>query len=815
MFYDAPSASAQNVKRLVIVKVDGLSKNFLDKYISAKDKKTGRSYLPWFEEIFYRNGTRLENFYSRGLSLSTPSWVVLDTGQHLQIKGNIEYDRMTERSYDYLGFISYYVNYGLKNQVDMPATEVLDTIKTPLLIDAFPYEKRYQSYQLLQRGTDWGVMANGFLNMFPRQPLLLVDEWTLGFDFLNLTVDQNVRDIVRRIETRPDIDYFDLYSAEFDHVSHLNNSDEARFQSLKKLDYTLGMIWTAIQRSSRANETALIIVSDHGLNSVSTSYSQGFNLVELLQSSEGGGHHVVTKLRPRLEYSVKGLNPYDSPYVNAAKNSPYLKGQADKYPTAKFDLDGNERASLWLRDNRLNILQILLQQLQNAKLSPAVRKAAENEFFRQIELRRAVWQNSFNNWNAELDAMRAQIAQNQEKIARLPKKFSNEEFIKGIDKDARRLQAQTAADIADEKQRREYLRVLANLLELKPQNFNAKKIKAADFIPENSLGEINSIYHSTNYVIRLGKFGLQINTDGTLNLEKSFDRINYFDFFTSQKVRNNVQKDVGSAPIDFVAATIPIEQIKANLSDELKSDEDSIWIYASPEKQVLILTRRDENGQNFYKYLPIRNLSQKENGEIHYEPDELSEGLPFHYFEDENLNVPREWLSEWHSEQEWLEATHLTKYSAAIINIYEQLAEHKLEAFRSSKKSAELTSEPNLLDRFRLHQRKSVKSDLLILANDRWHFDVKGFNSGGNHGSFFRISSNSVLMFAGGRQTRIPKGLSIKKPYDGLSFVPTIFSLLGEIDRQNKPLPKLQQKGFRQFPAPVVSELFSEQNKDE
>ena len=40
----------------------------------------------------------------------------------------------------------------------------------------------------------------------------------------------------------------------------------------------------------------------------------------------------------------------------------------------------------------------------------------------------------------------------------------------------------------------------------------------------------------------------------------------------------------------------------------------------------------------------------------------------------------------------------------------------------------------------------------MVVASDHWNFDVRGFNPGGNHGSFLRISTHSTLMFAGGDQ---------------------------------------------------------------
>ena len=101
-------AAAQNVKRVVVVKIDGLPGYYVDQFVNKRNPSTGKSELPWIEEVFYRNGTRLRNFYTRGMSLSGPSWGQLDTGRHLQIKGNVEYDRYTLHTYDYLNFFPYY-----------------------------------------------------------------------------------------------------------------------------------------------------------------------------------------------------------------------------------------------------------------------------------------------------------------------------------------------------------------------------------------------------------------------------------------------------------------------------------------------------------------------------------------------------------------------------------------------------------------------------------------------------------------------------------------------------------------------------------
>src|SRR5437867_3656570 len=133
-----PAISYAQVKRIVIVKVDGLSYDLLDRCVRERDPRTGKSELPWIENIFYQHGTRLSNFYVRGMSLSAPSWSLLETGQHLQIKGNVEFDRYIFHTYDYLNFVPFYFKQAYRGNVDMPGTEVIDSMGLRFLMDAYP-----------------------------------------------------------------------------------------------------------------------------------------------------------------------------------------------------------------------------------------------------------------------------------------------------------------------------------------------------------------------------------------------------------------------------------------------------------------------------------------------------------------------------------------------------------------------------------------------------------------------------------------------------------------------------------------------------
>jgi hypothetical protein len=211
----------------------------------------------------------------------------------------------------------------------------------------------------------------------------------------------------------------------------------------------------------------------------------------------------------------------------------------------------------------------------------------------------------------------------------------------------------------------------------------------------------------------------------------------------------------------------------------------------------------------------VANLTQAPDGRVTFERAEWGAGFPLRLLEDPRLTVPdaagrARWLGGWHTDLEWLRATHLTRYSNAVVGLHEQLARHRVEA--TDPDAPGLSEDERLIRRFRRRQRQLVESDLLILANDHWNFDVRGFNPGGNHGSFFRVSTHSTLMLAGGERAGVPRGLAVEEPYDSLSLMPTLLALTGQTDRPReggaRPLPVLWGRGFRTFPGRVVREIF-------
>jgi hypothetical protein len=801
-------AFGQQVKRLVVIKVDGLPFEMVDRFVRETDPRTGKSALPWIKYVFYERGTRLANFYVRGMSLSAPSWSLLDTGQHLQIKGNVEFDRYTMHIYDYLNFIPFYLANAVGQRVDMPGPEVLDELGIPLLLDAYPYDERFMGFQLYQRGVRWTALQRGLQNRFTsRSPRQLLDEWTIGFDARSILYEQMERELLEKLRN-PRIRYLDIYNSDFDHRTHHNRDRESHLAALQEIDALVGRIWVAIERSPLASETALVLVSDHGTNSDEKVYSQGFNLVKYLASAEGGGHHVVTKRRLLNDYAIKGIYPIVSWIVTTTSDSYYLKGQSTTYPTALVDFDGNERAAIHLRNSDLNALHILLQQLKRDDLAPAVRRAASEAFFLIIERNRAKWTQTLRELEEELGALHRLIERQRAIVEAQPKKWTKEDRDKGLDQESRRELARLDSWTDDEREYAAYARTLRNLLNLRRDAFTPRAVKIEDLIAPRAMGDQNTIHQLQRYIVGLGPDGLALAPDGTLDWTQSFKRIDYFKTLHAISVRNNVQPGLSDHPIDFLAARIPAELLA---DDDLRAD-DAIWLYGGEEAQALILGRTRASGELELRYVPIAHLRERADGTVTFDRIAWRTGLPLKIWEDENLRLPAgvnrsAWLSAWHTDLEWLRALHLTKYANALIGLHEQFARHLAPML--DQDAPGLSADERLIRRFRARQRRLVETDLFIHASFHWNFDVRGFNPGGNHGSFYRVSTHATLMIAGGERTGIPRGLVIEEPYDSLSFVPTMMALTGQM-RAGQPVPVLWRRGFRPFPGRVIQELFSD-----
>ncbi len=771
-------------KRLVLVKVDGLPEDRVERLVQEVDPETGRYVLPWMHYIFIERGAWVQNFYVRGISLSAPSWSMLDTGQHLTIRGNAEFDRFIPRVYDYLNFFPFYVGYARLQRADMPGVEVLDQFGVPLLLDQFPPDARHESMQLFQRGVQWTTLKDSLKNQLARPARELINDWATGLEMAPGIDRQEEKELIADL-ANPNIQYLDYYLGDYDHAAHLTNDDPSQLAVIKHLDARLGRIWNAIQESPMAGETVLAVVSDHGMNSTPGAYSQGYNLVKLFNSAAGGGHHVVTVRYPLTEYKLSGLDPFVSWVVTPSPEASYLRDQND-YPTALLDPDGNERASVQFRNSDLNAIHILLLQLKRKELPAAQRAAARKAVLQMIDANRACWTSTIREINGELVALLKAIERQQAINAADPRTWPKPDRV--------HLRHLVTLDTwqTEERGYKDYALAMQRLLDLKESDLEPGRIHIETLIPKGVMGESNSLGQLQNYVAGLSGSGLVLTAEGTLDMERTFHRVNYFTLLSKARVRNLVQRDLGVMPIDFLAVRAPRARLAPALDPADRPDTDAVFVHTDDRHEALVLSQLRE-GTLWLRYMPVHDLEESD-GAIHFSAATWAEGFPLHLFEDPDLRVNGDraaWLGMWHTEQEWFEAVHRTRYSNGVIGLHEMFQRWQPESIPVPFQIADKDDWP-VLRRFIERTREITESDLLILASDHWNFNVRGFNPGGNHGSLLRISTHSVLMAAGGG---IPKGLTIERPYDSLSLVPTLLALLGRL-----PHPE-------SYPGPVIQEL--------
>jgi len=784
------NVSAETAKRLIVIKIDGLPADSLERYIDSKEPDGGRYLLPWFHHIFIERGTWIQNFYVRGISLSAPSWSMLESGQHLAIRGNAEFDRYYGRVYDYLNFFPFYVGYARSRRADMPAVEVMDESGIPLLADQFPFASRYQSMELFQRGVHWQTLSATLKSRIAAPVKEVINEWQKGFEFGDAILEQQERELIAK-QSDPEVLYLDYFSGEFDHVAHLTNDESTQLNQLRQIDAMLGRVWRAIGSSPLANQTVLALVSDHGLNSIPGVYSQGYDLVSFFNSVEGGGHHVVTNRHPRGEYKLRGLDPFVSWVETPSHESTYLAGDKE-YPTSLLDLDGNERASVQLRNSDLNEIQILLEQLAKPDMEKAKKNAEAAAILAIVERNRAEWSRTAEQLREELAALQRTIGKQRALVAADKHPWPEEDRASG-----RQLEATRRAATLEEWEREqrgylEYLQALKRLLSLEVQDLVPLRVRTEALIPKRVMGEPNSMGQLASYVSGPASDGMVFKEDGSLDEERSFSRIDYFSALASVRVRNSVQASLGSAPVDFIAVRLPKQALEYVLEEADQPDSDAIVLYRDSDHEALLLNQH-RNGELWLRYVPVSGALQDRGGEFHFSQVEWRSGMPLKLFEDPDLRMTDErsaWLNAWHSEREWLNATHHTKYSNAVIGLNEYFRRWEPESVPPTFRAVANEQDWPLLRRLAERLRAAVEPDMLILANYGWNFNVRNPNPGGNHGSFFRISTHSAFMLAG---AGVPTGLRVAQPYDSLNFAPTLLGLL------RRPVAR--------YPAPPVGEV--------
>ena len=227
-----------------------------------------------------------------------------------------------------------------------------------------------------------------------------------------------------------------------------------------------------------------------------------------------------------------------------------------------------------------------------------------------------MWSRNVTELALELKTLRFQIADQQKLVDAQPKTWTLDDKRHGRDLEAKRQFRFLERMKTEERLYSAYVAPIQRLLALDPADFDPGKFNIEELVPRRSLGEPNSIYDLAELRRRPIPTGLVAGDDGVLDLERSFRHVDYFSALSAIRVRNNVQKDVGPQPVDFIA--VPLK--------------DSIWLRRTADRQALIETRVNPSGIRELHYLPVANLTQDQSGEPHYDRAAWSSGFPSRNF---------------------------------------------------------------------------------------------------------------------------------------------------------------------------------------
>ena len=170
-----------------------------------------------------------------------------------------------------------------------------------------------------------------------------------------------------------------------------------------------------------------------------------------------------------------------------------------------------------------------------------------------IEANRPVWSKTLEQLNEELAALRKAIDRQQALIHSEPEKFKKLDFHPAQNQEARRHLVTLDTWQTDERGYQEYARAMQRLLDLKDADLDPARLRIETLVPKGVMGEPNSLYQLQNYVAGLSGNGIEFTAGGSVDLDRTFQRVNYFDMLASARVRNLVQRDLGIEPVDFVA----------------------------------------------------------------------------------------------------------------------------------------------------------------------------------------------------------------------------------------------------------------------
>jgi hypothetical protein len=190
-----------------------------------------------------------------------------------------------------------------------------------------------------------------------------------------------------------------------------------------------------------------------------------------------------------------------------------------------------------------------------------------------------------------------------------------------------------------------------------------------------------------------------------------------------------------------------------------KVDDNTVLVHKTTNRQALIHTRINTDGIFEYKYTPVRDFTPGQPVEY------ITTGDPLGYLDNptfcEKVDNIKDWLEEYHTGTEWLEATYKTEYPGCV----DALARYLRWDGPVSKKSP-TPSQPDIV----LFANKKWVFEPELILEDRYHRPM-----GTRHGMAFREATNQCLFISG---PGIRKSAVVEAPHRMVDIMPTVLEMM-------------------------------------
>ncbi len=260
----------------------------------------------------------------------------------------------------------------------------------------------------------------------------------------------------------------------------------------------------------------------------------------------------------------------------------------------------------------------------------------------------------------------------------------------------------------------------------------------------------NNWYSLTNYIVGQ-KDGVQYKR----NLIKDFE---YLRALNIKAFNKDTKKLIGNKPLDWLALSVSAQNfldspIVKKLTLKTDPEQRVIIIHAADDEQALILTDTS-SGTLKYKYLPIKNFSQTQDGTIDFLPNFTKD--PFGYF---SIKSDYSWYKGFHTQRAWTEKFKNTVYPNTVSALW------KLKSFSGTAKALE----------------NDYSIDLVLSPNYGHIFEIENEELDVNHRMFHREAVNHLFALHG---PGIKAGHIIEQATFATDFLPTVLAALEATQEQ-------------------------------